>query len=285
MLHEEKLLHEIDAIQISTRHRYASTCFKTRELLLEFCKQEHILLPGIPVQFSPDYERTRISIENIPIELPDEDVYDFLSVYATPIRKTYYTGKRHNNKYYTTGTIVYQCMHLKQHLPRHVYKFGRYLRIRCNSQPIPAFTTTSENNGNTPLQDNQQTAPQTQENIAQPMLPQNTPTPQPHKKKTRQKRVTNVTQIPQPHNTPDETQKQQQKPIQQTTPIPQSHVTPDETNRQQQQPTQQTQQKPQKDNIQTQPAEQQLSDSESDTDSSDSDLKTIPQPTLIPNGK
>ena len=79
--------------------------------------------------------------------------------------------------------------------------------------------------------------------------------------------------------------KQQQKPIQQTKPIPQSHVTPDETNRQQQQPTQQTQQKPQKDNIQTQPTEQQLSDSESDTDSSDSDLKTIPQPTLIPNGK
>ena len=112
----------------------------------------------------------------------------------------------------------------------------------------------------------------------------NTPTAH-TQKKTRQKRVTNVTPIPQPHNTPDETQKQQQKPIQQTTPIPQSHVTPDETNRQQQQPTQQTQQKPQKDNIQTQPTEQQLSDSESDTDSSDSDLKTIPQPTLTPNGK
>ena len=92
--------------------------------------------------------------------------------------------EKDNNKYYTTGTIVYQCMHLKQHLPRHVYKFGRYLRIRCNSQPIPASTTTSENNGNTPLQDNQQTASQTQENITQPMLPQNTPTPQPHKKKT-----------------------------------------------------------------------------------------------------
>ena len=68
MLHEENLLHEIDTIQISTCHRYISVCFKTRELLLQFCEQEHTLLSDIHITFTPDYyDRTRISIENLPI--------------------------------------------------------------------------------------------------------------------------------------------------------------------------------------------------------------------------
>ena len=154
MLHEENILHVIDAIQIYTCHRYISICFKTWELLLQFYEQEHTLLPDILVEFIPDYyDRTRISIENLPTELPDEDVQELLSTYATPIGKTYYTGKRHKKKYYTTGTTVYQCVHLRQHLPRHIYKFGRYLRIRYNSQPTPDSTTTPDNNATdtTPL--------------------------------------------------------------------------------------------------------------------------------------
>ena len=75
MLDEEDILHEIDTIQISTFYRYASICFKTRELLLEFCNNEHLLLTDVPLLFSPDYhERIRISIENLPVELPDTEV-------------------------------------------------------------------------------------------------------------------------------------------------------------------------------------------------------------------
>ena len=75
MLYEENLLHEIDTIQISTCHRYISLCFKTRELLLDFCEHEHTLLTDTIAKFTPDYyDRTRISVENLPIELPDEDV-------------------------------------------------------------------------------------------------------------------------------------------------------------------------------------------------------------------
>ena len=88
MLHEENILHVIDAIQIYTCHRYISICFKTWELLLQFYEQEHTLLPDVLVEFIPDYyDRTRISIENLPIELPDEDVQELLSTYATPIGK------------------------------------------------------------------------------------------------------------------------------------------------------------------------------------------------------
>ena len=149
MLYEENLLHEIDTIQISTCHRYISICFKTRELLLDFCEHEHTILTDTIAIFIPDYyDRTRISVENLPIELPDEDVKKFLSTYVQPIGKTHYTGKKHHNKYYTTGTRVYQCIHIKQHIPRHIYHFGRNLRIRYDSQPPSDSTTKTDNNTN-----------------------------------------------------------------------------------------------------------------------------------------
>ena len=66
MLYEENLLHEIDTIQISTCHRYISVCFKTRELLLDFCEHEHTILTDTLAKFTPDhYDRTRISVENL----------------------------------------------------------------------------------------------------------------------------------------------------------------------------------------------------------------------------
>ena len=138
MLYEENLLHETDTIQISTCHRYISICFKTRELLLDFCEHEHTILTDTVAKFTPDYcDRTRISVENLPIELPDEDVKKFLSTYVQPIKKTYYTGTR-----------VYQCIHIKQHIPRRIYHFGRYLRIRYDSQPPSDSTTITDNNTN-----------------------------------------------------------------------------------------------------------------------------------------
>ena len=121
MLEKENYLEEITTIQISTRHRFASICFTNREILETFCQKEHLLLPNIYVKFEPDYQtRITISIENIPIELSDREVKKFLSQYRTVVGKTYYPGIRHKNKYYTTGTRVYQCVKIKEHIPRHL---------------------------------------------------------------------------------------------------------------------------------------------------------------------
>ena len=168
MLYEENLLHEIDTIQISTCHRYISICFKTRELLLDFCEHEHTILTDTIAKFTPDYyDRNRISVENLPIELPDKDVKKFLSTYVQPIGKTHYTGKRHHNKYYTTGTRVYQ------HIPRHIYHFGRYLRIRYDSQP-PDPTTKTDNTNDKNFDENMEKTPGTKTHH---QIPETTPIP------------------------------------------------------------------------------------------------------------
>ena len=57
-----------------------------------FCQEEHLML-GDPTTFTPDYQsKIRISIENIPIELPHTKIRT-LSKYATLV--TYFiTGTR-----------------------------------------------------------------------------------------------------------------------------------------------------------------------------------------------
>ena len=134
MLITEGYMNEVHVIQISTCHRFTSICFDTRENLLTFTNTEHSLL-DIHITFYPNYyERRRISIENLPIELQDKEVKTFLSEYVTLIGKTNYPGIKSQNKYFTTGTRIYQCTTILKHIPKHIHYFGRYLRIRYNEQ-------------------------------------------------------------------------------------------------------------------------------------------------------
>ena len=171
-------------------------------------------------------------------------------VYATPI-----------------GTRVYQCIKLIQHLPRHVYEFGRYLRIRYNSQPTPTSTTTSENNAsdNTPVPVNQQTTSETQPVTTQPTQPHNNKyvNKSNHTKTTIQEHVTkyyaNTTIIRYTRRNTKHTQQQKT----------------------QEKPTQQIKQQPQKDNRQIQSTEQQPPNPEPQTITK----TTTPQPTSTPTEK
>ena len=107
MLSEENYLHDIDTIQISTCHRFISICFNSRQTKVTYCEEEHQILPDIPIKFRPDHSKIiRISIINTPIELPDKDAKTFLSDYATPVGKTYYSGQKSENNYYATGKSV-----------------------------------------------------------------------------------------------------------------------------------------------------------------------------------
>ena len=143
MLAKDGFINDIDTIQISTCHRFALICFDTRERLLNFTNTEHLLLDN-PITFRPDHnDRIRISIENLPIELPDKEVKTFLSKYTTPVGKTYYPGVKHQKKYFPTETRVYEGVNLTQHIPKHVYQFGRYLRIQYDDQPKCGDVTNS----------------------------------------------------------------------------------------------------------------------------------------------
>ena len=44
------------------------------------------------------------------------------------IGKTYYPEQRYENTHYTTQT-VYFCKIITDHIPKHIYHFGKYLRM------------------------------------------------------------------------------------------------------------------------------------------------------------
>ena len=166
MLAEEEYLEETHRIQISTCHTFIFIFFNTIDILLTFCETEHEILPNIHIQFEPDYhDKIRISIENIPIELPDKEVKTFLSQYAKPVGKTYYPGQKFQNKFYTTETRVYHCINMIEHLPKHIHKFGRYLRICYDSQPNSPTITDGNNKTQDTLAPEKQLTPQKQHQL------------------------------------------------------------------------------------------------------------------------
>ena len=78
-LHSQELLIHIRCIQISTCHKYVSICFKDRDIMENFCEEEHVIFNDL-ITFTPEYQKKiRISIENIPIELQDIKIRTFLS--------------------------------------------------------------------------------------------------------------------------------------------------------------------------------------------------------------
>ena len=91
-----------------------------------------------------------IEDENLPIE-----------IYNTS-RKTYYPGLKFQNKFYTTGTRVYHCIKMTEHLPRHFYQFGRYLHICYDSQPNFITIKNDNNNSQDTLPLEKQPTPQQQ---------------------------------------------------------------------------------------------------------------------------
>lgn len=114
--------------QISTSPRFASACFTEQEILEKFCKTEYLLTFNTHLKVELNYKtRIRIYIENIPIELPDIEVKTLLADYTTVIGKTYYPGIKHNNKYFKTGTRIYQFIKLQQDIPKDIYTHLIYL--------------------------------------------------------------------------------------------------------------------------------------------------------------
>ena len=220
-MHSINLLTHITCIQISTCHRYVSICFKDRDTMETFCQDEHYIWNNIQL-FIPDYrEKIRISIENIPIELQDKKIRTFLSQYVTLVGNTYYPGKRFENTHFITGTRIYSCTTITNHLPRHIYKFGRYLRIRYDSHP-----TQNQQQQNEEIQRETENIPQQNEEIQketeniQPVptnieeeIPRNitimqeeTPTSSKKKKREREEKI-QKTNIPTP--TPEKSEDEQ----------------------------------------------------------------------------
>ena len=87
-----------------------------------FCQNEHHI--EYTITFYPDYQKkiriTGITIENLPIKLPDAKARQFYKNYVILIGNIYYPGYRYENKHFITGTRVYSCNEITKHILTHI---------------------------------------------------------------------------------------------------------------------------------------------------------------------
>ena len=82
------ILENITCIQISTCRRYLSTFFQNSDIMCEFCQNEHNIIE-YTITFNPDYQKKiGIYIGNLPIELADAKMRQFLNNCVTLIGNT-----------------------------------------------------------------------------------------------------------------------------------------------------------------------------------------------------
>ena len=114
-------LKNIICIQISTCYRSLSMYY-VWDIMEEFCQNEHDI--EYTITFYPDYQKkiriTGITIENLPIKLPDAKARQFYNNYVILIGNIYYPGYRYENKHFITGTRVYSCNEITNHILRHI---------------------------------------------------------------------------------------------------------------------------------------------------------------------
>ena len=149
-LHKRNMLRVAESIQISPNGRFCSVKFITKELMQSFCTEGLVISDNITVYFKPDYKLppptrnyTFVSFQNVPLEREEKDMNDFVRQYAE-FRRVHYPTQKIGDIKFHTGTRVYRCTKIKEHLPKAVHIFGRWTKIIYNGQPARQKKSSDE---------------------------------------------------------------------------------------------------------------------------------------------
>lgn len=129
-LHERNLLRLTDFIQISSKGRFYSIKFSTKQVMEIFCTEGLILSEDIKIYFKPDFTPipkrtiTFISFLNVPLETEEKYMTEFVKQYCH-VHEFHYPIQKIGDIKYLTGTRVYRISNIKEHFPKSVHIFGR----------------------------------------------------------------------------------------------------------------------------------------------------------------
>lgn len=118
------VLRNTITIQLSSNRNFVSIEFDTQQIMETFCSQ-HLVIRGFNIECYPDKKKEQsekrlmnISFLNIPPEILEHLVTDFVNTYSDIECTPLYPKKTHNCLEYCIGTRVYQVTKLYQHIPR-----------------------------------------------------------------------------------------------------------------------------------------------------------------------
>ena len=139
-LQKRNLLRVVESIQISPNGRFCSIKFTTTQIMSIFCTEPLTISENNYIVFKPDYKppQTRafifISFLNVPLETEETEMTRYVKEYCD-VHGVHYPKQHIGDITYHTGTRVYRCSNIKEHFPKAVHIFGRWVRVIYDGQP------------------------------------------------------------------------------------------------------------------------------------------------------
>lgn len=159
----------ITTVQIATSRKYINITFTDRTTMLANTPLELNIHHDKTITFKPRTpDTTQVSLENLPLDLPDTFIFEMLEEFGEVSRKPSYkpTTLYHNTKIFT-GTRIITMNQLTKHIPRTIKCFGFLVRVRYDGQPNTTYPP-NYSAVNVPTRKNHQHADTTTEQAAKP---------------------------------------------------------------------------------------------------------------------
>ena len=139
-LQKRNFLRVAESIQISPNGRFCSIKFTTTQIISIFCTEPLTISENNYIVFKPDYKppQTRafifISFLNVPLETEETEMTRYVKEYCD-VHGVHYPKQHIGDITYHTGTRVYRCSNIKEHFPKAVHIFVRWVRVIYDEQP------------------------------------------------------------------------------------------------------------------------------------------------------
>ena len=136
---KRNLLRVAESIQISPNGRFCSIKFTTTQIMSTFRTEPLTILENNNIFFKPDYKppQTRtfifISFLNVPLETEENEMTRSVKECCN-VHGLNYPKQRIGDITYHTGTRVCGCCNIKEHFPKAVHIFGRWVCIIYDGQ-------------------------------------------------------------------------------------------------------------------------------------------------------
>ena len=129
-----------ESIQISPNWWFRSIKFTTTQIMSTFSTEPLTISENNNIVFKPDYKppQTRaftfICFWNVPLKTEENEMKRYVKEYCD-VHGVHYLRQCIGDITYHTGTRVYRCSNTKEHFPKAVHIFGRWVRAIYDGEP------------------------------------------------------------------------------------------------------------------------------------------------------
>ena len=115
------------------------------QIMSTFCTEPLTISENDNIVFKPEISHLRQELLNVPLETEENEMTCYVKKYCD-VHRVHYPKQHFGNIIYHTRTRVYRCSYTREHFPKAVHIFGRWVRVIYGgkSDRIRKLNNTSE---------------------------------------------------------------------------------------------------------------------------------------------